>query len=217
MIREQASFSILTSFALFAVSAPPLPIVFFSFSLFFSFNSFLTLPSPGMGWCIQEQSRPYRRGPNLWGVKEERHWIPHVRPRDPVAYTHTAAGRRQHTKQLKCVQMCVFRSNLSHSVMYIISFSVAFRWHLLRRATPSYKSTAPLLSPHHKSSHQPTPPLRSPTFMPLDLSILHLTRYNVTPINTPETEQLVQICTHPVATCSSFDKTTDFYIFRFLL
>lgn len=82
------------------------PSLYFSFQSLplFSLNPFLALHSPGMGWCIQEQSGPHRCGPNLWGAKEERHRVPHVRTGDPVAYTHTSAGRWHHTKQLCCVQ-----------------------------------------------------------------------------------------------------------------
>lgn len=60
-------------------------------------TSFFTCP--GLGWCIQEQPRPHRCGSNLWGAKEERHWVPCVRSGDAVAYTHTSEGRnhRVHT------------------------------------------------------------------------------------------------------------------------
>lgn len=62
-----------------------------------SLNSFPTFP--GMGRCIQEQSRPYWCGSSLWGAKEERHWIPCVRHGDPVTHTYPSAGRR-HAKFL---------------------------------------------------------------------------------------------------------------------
>lgn len=106
MIREQDSFSILTWLALSAASALPLPIVLlFRLTLSSSLNTFLTLPFPGMGWRIQEQSGPHRRGSDLWGAEEERHRVPNVGAGDTVTHTHTSEGK---LKQLKCVQtlMC---------------------------------------------------------------------------------------------------------------
>ena len=48
----------------------------------------------GVGRCLQEQSRPDRRGSHLRGAEEERHRVPHGRPGRPVTHTHTAAGER---------------------------------------------------------------------------------------------------------------------------
>ena len=64
MIREQASFTILTSLALFAVSALPSPIVlFFLFSL--SLSSLLTLFSLLL---LQAWADAFRSSPDLTGV-----------------------------------------------------------------------------------------------------------------------------------------------------
>lgn len=103
---ENRTLSILTWLALSAASALPLPIVLlFRLTLSSSLNTFLTLPFPGMGWRIQEQSGPHRRGSDLWGAEEERHRVPNVGAGDTVTHTHTSEGK---LKQLKCVQtlMC---------------------------------------------------------------------------------------------------------------
>ncbi len=184
MIREQASFSILTCLALFAVSALPLPIVLFS--LFHAF--LLTLLSL---FLIQAWADAFRSSPDLTGVVQIYEELKRKGIEFPMSDLETLSPihtpQRVYEASRMCTHVCeerlslAFPGNLSHSVTYFIS--AASRQRLPQRATPPYISTAPpLLSPHHKLSHRPTPLLRSPTFMPLDPSILHLIRYDVTPI-----------------------------------
>lgn len=87
--------------------------------------------------------------------------------------------------------MLKFPCKTSHSLVLNALLCVC-RQRLLHPVTQLYISSAAPLNPQRTLSHQPTQPLRSLTFKPLDRSILHPNRYENKHKHT-HGEHLVQI------------------------